>query len=157
MFIMEHFNAGGSFCELYFFDYEGDFVIVGHDGPGHIAIGDKKPILRGMRLFHGKSGHGVSVEFNVKNGPVTLLGLTQTGDGKFKLVAAQGESIPGPIFQIGNTNTRVRFGDMRPDAFAREWIKAGSTHHFALGVGHQLGKIEKLAKLLDFELTVVST
>jgi len=86
-----------------------------------------------------------------------VLGLTQTGDGKFKLVAAQGESIPGPIFQIGNTNTRVRFGDMRPDAFAREWIKAGSTHHFALGVGHQLGKIEKLAKLLDFELTVVST
>ena len=156
MFIMEHFNAGGSFCELYFFDYEGDFVIVGHDGPGHIAIGDKKPILRGMKLFHGKSGHGVSVEFNVKNGPVTLLGLTQTGDGKFKLVAAQGESIPGPIFQIGNTNTRVRFGNMRPDEFARAWIETGSTHHFALGVGHQLRKIEKLAKLLGLELAIVS-
>ena len=156
MFIMEHFNAGGSFCELYFFDYEGDFVIVGHDGPGHIAIGDKKPILRGMKLFHGKSGHGVSVEFNVKNGPVTLLGLTQTGDGKFKLVAAQGESIPGPIFQIGNTNTRVRFGNMRPDEFALAWIETGSTHHFALGVGHQLRKIEKLAKLLGLELAIVS-
>lgn len=155
MFIMDHFNAGGSFCELYFFDYEGDFVIVGHDGPGHIAIGDKKPILRGMKLFHGKSGHGVSVEFNIKNGPVTLLGLTQTGEGTFKFVAAQGESIPGPIFQIGNTNTRVRFGTMRPDAFAKAWIETGSTHHFALGVGHQLGKIEKLAKLLGFELAVV--
>ncbi len=157
MFIMDHFNAGGSFCELYFFDYEGDFVIVGHDGPGHIGIGDKKPILRGMKLFHGKSGHGVSVEFNVKNGPVTLLGLTQTGGGKFKLIAAQGESIPGPIFQIGNTNTRVRFGDMRPDEFARAWIKAGPSHHFALGVGHQLGKIEKLAQMLGIELVVVAT
>jgi L-arabinose isomerase len=157
MFIMDHFNAGGSFCELYFFDYEGDFVIVGHDGPGHIAIGDKKPILRGMKLFHGKAGHGVSVEFNIRHGPVTLLGLTQTGDGKFKFVAAQGESIPGKIFQIGNTNTRVRFGNMRPDTFARAWIETGSTHHFALGVGHQLGKIEKLAKLLGFELAVVAT
>ena len=155
MFILEHFNAGGSFCELYLLDFEGGFVIAGHDGPGHIGIGDKQPVLRGMKLFHGKAGRGVSVEFNVKNGPVTLLGLTQTGDGRFKLVAAQGESIPGPIFQIGNTNTRVRFGDMAPDEFGQAWTETGATHHFALGVGHQLGKIEKLAKLLDIELAVV--
>ena len=156
MFIQEHFNAGGSFCELYLLDFEGGFVVAGHDGPGHIGIGDKKPILRGMKLFHGKAGSGVSVEFNVKNGPVTMLGLTQTGDGRFKFVAAQGESIPGPILQIGNTNTRVRFGDMTPDEFGQAWTETGSTHHFALGIGHQLGKIEKLAKLLDIELSVVS-
>ncbi len=85
-----------------------------------------------------------------------MLGLTQTGDGRFKFVAAQGESIPGPILQIGNTNTRVRFGDMAPDEFGQAWTETGSTHHFALGVGHQLGKIEKLAKLLDIELSIVS-
>ena len=155
MFIQEHFNAGGSFCELYLLDFEGGFLIAGHDGPGHIGIGDKKPILRGMKLFHGKAGSGVSVEFNVKNGPVTMLGVTQTGDGRLKFVAAQGESVPGPILQIGNTNTRVRFGDMAPDEFGQAWTETGSTHHFALGVGHQLGKIEKLAKLLDIELAVV--
>ena len=156
LYVMEYFNAGGSFCEIYVLDFEGSFVVVGHDGPGHIAIGDKKPILRGMKLFHGKAGHGVSVEFNVKNGPVTMLGLTQTGDGRFKFVAAQGESIPGPILQIGNTNTRVRFGNMEPDEFGQAWTETGSTHHFALGTGHQLGKIQKLAKLLDIELTIVS-
>jgi len=155
MFVLDHFNAGGSFCELYLLDFEGNFVIAGHDGPGHIAIGDKKPILRGMSLFHGKAGRGVSVEFNVKNGPVTMMGLTQTGDGRFKFVAAQGESIPGPILQIGNTNTRVRFGNLTPDEFGQAWTETGSTHHFALGVGHQLGKIEKLAKLLNIELAVV--
>jgi L-arabinose isomerase len=155
MFMLEHFGAGGSFCEMYILDFEGGFVVAGHDGPGHIAIGDKKPILRGMKLFHGKSGHGVSVEFNVKNGPVTMLGITQTRYGKLKLIAAQGESIPGPILQIGNTNTRVRFGNMRPEEFGQAWTETGSTHHFALGVGHQLGKIEKLAKLLDLELVVV--
>ena len=156
MFMLEHFNAGGSFCELYLLDFEGGFVVAGHDGPGHIAIGDKKPILRGMKLFHGKAGHGVSVEFNVKNGPVTILGVTQTNDGRFKFVAAQGESIPGPILQIGNTNTRVRFDNMGPGEFGQAWTETGSTHHFALGVGHQLGKIEKLAKLLDIELAVVT-
>ena len=155
MFIQEHFDAGGSFCELYLLDFEGGFVIAGHDGPGHIGIGDRKPILRGMKLFHGKAGRGVSVEFNVKNGPVTMLGLTQTGAGQFKFVAAQGESVPGPIFQIGNTNTRVRFGDMDPGEFGQAWTDTGSTHHFALGVGSQLGKIEKLARLMDIELAVV--
>jgi L-arabinose isomerase len=155
MFIQEHFGAGGSFCELYLLDFEGGFVIAGHDGPGHIGIGNKQPILRGMKLFHGKAGRGVSVEFNVKNGPVTMLGVSQTVDGKFKFIAAQGESVPGPILQVGNTNTRVRFGNMAPDEFGQAWTETGSTHHFALGVGHQLGKIEKLAKLLDVELVVV--
>ncbi|MCP4165875.1 MAG: arabinose isomerase [Chloroflexi bacterium] len=155
MLIMDYFNAGGSFCELYVLDFEGGFVVAGHDGPGHIAIGDKKPILRGMKLFHGKAGRGVSVEFNVKNGPVTMLGLTQTGEGKFKFIAAEGESVPGPILQIGNTNTRVKFGDIAPDEFGQAWTETGSTHHFALGVGHQLGKIEKLAKMLGIELDVV--
>jgi L-arabinose isomerase len=155
MLILDHFDAGGSFCELYLLDFEGGFVVAGHDGPGHIAIGDRQPILRGMKLFHGKAGHGVSVEFNVRHGPVTMLGLTQTGDGRLKFVAAQGESIPGPILQIGNTNTRVRFGGMRPEEFGQAWTETGSTHHFALGVGHQLGKIEKLAKLLGIDLAVV--
>jgi L-arabinose isomerase len=156
MFIQEHFDAGGSFCELYLLDFEGGFVIAGHDGPGHIGIGDKQPILRGMKLFHGKAGRGVSVEFNVKNGPVTMLGVTQTGEGRLKFVAAEGESVPGPILQIGNTNTRVKFGDLSPAEFGQAWTESGSTHHFALGVGHQLGKIEKLAKLLGLELVVVA-
>jgi L-arabinose isomerase len=85
-----------------------------------------------------------------------MLGLTQTGDGRFKFVATQGESIPGPILQVGNTNTRVRFGDMAPEEFGQAWTETGSTHHFALGTGHQLGKIEKLANLLNIELAVVS-
>ena len=81
--------------------------------------------------------------------------MTQTREGRFKFVAAQGESVPGPILQVGNTNTRVRFGNLRPDQFGQAWTETGSTHHFALGVGHHVGKIEKLAKLLGIELMVV--
>jgi len=156
MFVLDHFSAGGSFCEIYLLDFEGGFILAGHDGPGHIGIGDKKPILRGMKLFHGKSGCGVSVEFNVKNGPVTMFSVTQTKDGKFKFIAALGESIPGPILQTGNTNTRVRFNNISPGEFGQAWAETGSSHHFALGVGHQLGNIEKLAKLLDIGLEVIA-
>ncbi|MGQ9631814.1 MAG: arabinose isomerase [bacterium] len=156
MFILDRFGAGGSFCEIYFLDFPGRFIIAGHDGPGHIGICHKKPILRGMKLFHGKRGYGVSVEFNVKNGPITMLSITQTRDGRLKMISAQGESIPGPIFKIGNTNTRIRFGDMDVAEFGQAWAETGSSHHFALGIGHQLGKIEKLSKLLNLELVVIN-
>ncbi len=156
MFVLDHFGAGGSFCEIYFLDFPGKFIVVGHDGPGHIAICHKKPVLRGMKLFHGKRGFGTSVEFNVKNGPITMFSVTQTHNGRFKLIAAQGESVPGPIFKIGNTNTRIRFGNMSAEEFAQAWTETGSSHHFALGIGHQLGKVEKLAKLLGLELVVIN-
>lgn len=85
-----------SYTEFYAMDFREGFVLMGHDGPGHIAISDAKPVLRGLGLYHGKRGHGVSVEFKVRNGPVTILGLTQTAEGRFKMLAAEGESIDHP-------------------------------------------------------------
>ncbi len=154
MLIMDRFGVGGSFAELHPANFDEDFILVGHDGPGHLAISDEKPILRGLSLYHGKSGKGVSVEFKVKTGPITILGLSQTYNGKLKFVVAEGESIPGSIPTSGNTNTRARF---TPDmvTFVERWSEAAPTHHFALSVGHNLSKIKKLAKVLNVELDVV--
>jgi len=154
MLMMDRLNAGGSYTEFYAMDFNEDFILMGHDGPGHIAISDRKPVLRGLGLYHGKRGYGVSVQFQVKTGPVTILGMTQTAEGRLKLMAAEGESIPGPTLQIGNTNSRLKFG-LDPAAFMDEWCQAGPTHHCALGVGHQLGKIRKLARMMNLELVVV--
>jgi len=155
MLIMDRFGVGGSFAELHPVNFTEDYVFVGHDGPAHIAISDEKPILRGLSLYHGKAGHGASVEFKIKTGPITILGLTQTFDGRFKFVAAEGESVPGAIPATGNTNTRGRFA---PDVatFVERWSKAGPTHHFALSVGHNLSRIKKLAKVLGMELEIVA-
>lgn len=154
MLIMDRFGAGGSFTEFYAMDFRENFVLMGHDGPGHIAIGDARPVLRGLGLYHGKRGSGVSVEFKVKTGPVTILGLTQTAGGNLKLVAAEGESLPGPILRIGNTNSRLRFG-RGPAEFINRWSMEGPTHHCALGVGHNLARIGKLASLLKIPLAEV--
>ena len=113
-----------------------------------------RPVLRGLGLFHGKRGYGLSVEFNVQTGPITILGMTQTPEGRLKLLAAQGECIPGARLEIGNTNSRLRFG-LDPATFMDRWCEHGPTHHVALGVGHQVGKIRKLARLLNLELAVV--
>lgn len=154
MMIMDRFGAGGSYTEFYAMDFRENFVLMGHDGPGHIAISDTRPILRGLSLYHGKRGYGVSVEFKVKAGPVTILGLSQTAEGRLKLIGAEGESLPGPILRIGNTNSRLRF-PLAPAEFVNRWCMEGPTHHCALGVGHNLALIDKLASLLKIPLVEV--
>jgi L-arabinose isomerase len=154
MKIMDSFGVGGSFTEYYAMDYDADVVLMGHDGPGHIAIAEGRTKVRPLSVYHGKVGRGLSVEMSVRHGPVTLLSVVQTRDGKLKLLAAEGESVPGPILEIGNTNSRYRFpGGAR--RFVNAWNAHGPAHHCAVGVGHLLPKLEKLAALLGLELARV--
>jgi len=155
MLLMDRIGAGGSFSELHPADFREDFVFVGHDGPGHIAISDQKPALRGLSLYHGKFGRGVSVEFKVKHGPVTILGLTLGMDNRFRFVAAEGESVPGAIPATGNTNTRCRF---QPGlaTFIERWSEAWPAHHFAPSIGRQISTLRKVARLFNPEAEVVA-
>jgi L-arabinose isomerase len=148
--ILDRLGAGGSYTEFYALDFTGDFVLMGHDGPMHVAIAEGRPTLRALKLYHGKRGAGLSVEANVRYGPITIVGCTQTAEGAFKLIVAEGESIPGDTFRIGNTNSRLRFG-LGPAEFLEAWCAEGPTHHVALGVGHRAGEVEKVSALLGLE------
>ena len=154
MLIMDRLNIGGSFAEFHPFDFSEDFILVGHDGPHHIAIANGKPILRSLTKFHGKPGSGASVEFKIKEGPITMLGITQNADGKFKFVIGEGESKAGPIPPTGNTNTRGFFKPTTRE-FIKKWVMEGPTHHYALGVGHKANTIAKIAKVLGIEYVIV--
>jgi L-arabinose isomerase len=150
MKIMDLFGAGGSFTEYYAVDYNDDVVLMGHDGPGHIAIAEGKTKVRPLRVYHGKVGRGLSVEMTVKHGPVTLLSVAEAAGGKVKLLVAEGQSVPGPILEIGNTNSRYRF-PIGARRFIPEWNSNGPAHHCAVGIGHVYGKLSKLASLLGME------
>jgi len=154
MMILDRLNIGGSFAEFHPVDFKEGFVLVGHDGPHHINIADGKPVLRSLKKYHGKPGSGASVEFKIKEGPITMLCCTQTGNGKFKFVVAEGQSVQGAIPATGNTNTR---GFFEPDVrtFLRRWFAEGPTHHFALGVGHRASAIIKVAQALGIEAVIV--
>jgi L-arabinose isomerase len=154
MKIMDCFGAGGSFTEYYAVDYRDDVVLMGHDGPGHIAIAEGKTKVRPLGVYHGKVGRGLSVEMSVKHGPVTLLSVVQTVDGQLKLLVAEGESVKGPILEIGNTNSRYRF-PLGARAFMNAWNSQGPAHHCAVGVGHLAGKLKKLASLLGMDCVQV--
>jgi L-arabinose isomerase len=150
MKIMDSFGAGGSFTEFYAVDYNVDVVLMGHDGPGHIAIAQGKTKVRPLEVYHGKVGGGLSVEMSVKHGPVTLLSVVQTADGKLELLVAEGESVAGPILEIGNTNSRYRFS-IGARCLLNEWNGHGPAHHCAVGVGHISSKLKKLGALLGME------
>ena len=155
MMIMDRLEIGGSFAEFHPIDFNHGFIMVGHDGPHHINIAQGKPVLRSLIKYHGKPGSGASVEFKIKEGPITMLSISSTFEGKFKFIIAEGESVAGPIPPTGNTNTR---GYFKPDirTFLKRWTAEGPTHHFALGIGHHAGTIQKVAEYLGIEAVVIS-
>jgi L-arabinose isomerase len=153
--ILDRLDAGGSYTEYYALDFSEDFVLMGHDGPGHVAIAQEQPTLRALKLYHGKRGAGLSVEFKVRYGPVTIVGCTQTAEGRLKLIVGEGESIPGETFRIGNTNSRLRFS-LPPGPFLERWCEEGPTHHVALGVGHRAPEVRNVASLLGLEYAEVA-
>ncbi len=154
MLIMDRLNIGGSFAELHPFDFSEDFILVGHDGPHHIKIANGKPVLRSLTKYHGKPGQGASVEFKIKEGPITMLGITQNAAGGFKFVIGEGYSKEGPIPPTGNTNTRGFFEPTTKE-FIKKWVMEGPTHHYALGIGHHADTIKKIGDILGIESVIV--
>ncbi|MEV6494079.1 arabinose isomerase, partial [Actinoplanes sp. NPDC051633] len=140
-------GAGGSFCEFQALDFIDGVVEMGHDGPAHLAVSARDPLLRGLGVYHGKRGWGVSVEFDVRHGPVTLLGLGQDRDGSLSFVAAEGTVVPGPLLSIGNTTSRVDFG-RDPGEFVDEWSASGVGHHWSLSLGSRAADYRAAASLL---------
>jgi L-arabinose isomerase len=154
MLILDRLGGGGSFTELQALNFADDVVEMGHDGPAHLAISAGKPLLRGLGVYHGKRGWGVSVEFDVRHGPVTTFGIAQLRDGTFRFVASEGTVVGGPLLTIGNTTSRVDFG-CDPGEWTDAWSATGISHHWALGTGHLLPELRATADLLGMELVEV--
>tara|TARA_Y100001972_G_scaffold128454_1_gene189211 strand:- start:1988 stop:3418 length:1431 start_codon:yes stop_codon:yes gene_type:complete len=156
LFIFDRLGIGGSFAEFHPVDFNEGFVLVGHDGPHNVSIAEGKPVLRSLKKYHGKPGNGAGVEFKIKEGPITMLSINSTYEGKFKFIIAEGQSVAGPIPPTGNTNTRGFFGpDIR--TFLTRWISEGPTHHFALGIGHHAESIQKIAEYLNLDSVIIDT
>jgi L-arabinose isomerase len=147
-------GAGGSFCEIQALNFDDGVVEMAHDGPAHLAVSSREPLLRGLGVYHGKRGWGVSVEFDVAHGPVTLLGLGQDRDGSLSFVASEGTVVAGPLLEIGNTTSRVDFG-RDPGEWVDEWSATGIGHHWSLSIGHRAADYRAAADVLGIDFRYV--
>ena len=154
MKICDLLGVGGSFAEIVVTDYVNGTILIGHDGPFHIKISNRKPMLRGMGVYHGKKGSGISVEAKVQSGPVTTLNVTQTVDGNLKFIISEAEAMEYPIMKIGNTQTHVKF-NTDPDTYMTKWFAEAPTHHCALAVGHNADVLVKLGELMNIPTVVL--
>jgi L-arabinose isomerase len=154
MLVMDRLGGGGSFTELQALDFNAGVVEMGHDGPAHLAISADRPLLRGLGVYHGKRGWGVSVEFDVRHGPVTAFGIGQLRDGSFRFVVSEGEVVDGPLLAIGNTTSRVDFG-CDPGEWTDAWSATGIAHHWVLGTGHRAAELRAAADLIGLDVAEI--
>ena len=156
MSIMKTICGTGQLSEMYSIDFNEDICIIGHSGSGDADISQaKKPTMKIVPVFHGKTGGGYLTQFYPPIGEITYLAITQDANGKFKFVVAEGVNEEGPIFTFGDTNMRTRFSCGARE-FVNRWSEAGPTHHMAAGVGRHIDTILKVAKIMDVPVEIVT-
>lgn len=155
MSIMKTISGTGQLAEMYSIDFNDDIAIIGHSGSGDADISDKKPTMKIVKVFHGKTGGGYLTQFYPYLGPVTYLAITQDGEGHFKFVVAEGVNEDGKILSFGDTNMRTRFTCGARD-FVTRWSECGPTHHFAAATGRHIDTILKVAKIFNVPVDIVT-
>ena len=155
MSILKTISGTGQLAEMYSIDFNEDICIIGHSGSGDADISDKKPTMKIVPVFHGKTGGGYLTQFYPYTGPVTYLAITQDGDGNFKFVAAEGVNEEGKILGFGDTNMRTRFSCGARE-FVNRWTEAGPTHHMGAATGRHIDTILKVAKIFNVPVEIVT-
>lgn len=151
MKLLDLLGGGGMFLEFFAINFDEDFLLMGHDGPSNINVAEGKPRLQHLEVHHGKTGHGLGIDFRMRQGPITLVNLSQFNAGDtFKLIYTVAEVIPGDILQIGNPNCRVRVQRPIPEFF-NAWCQQGPCHHIALGIGDHARAVETFAESMHFQ------
>lgn len=142
------------FCDMIVM--EGDYGVAWHCGAAPCALCREgfQPTLRKSATIEGGGVKGVTNEFPLKAGPVTLARLGEKRDGEgFRMLIATGEALDTDLFVRGNP-LKIRFS-ASCDTLRDVVISQGWEHHYALAYGDLVPELEALCRMLDIETTIV--
>jgi L-fucose isomerase-like protein len=141
------------FCDLISFDPEGDTGLFWHCGAAPVSLCKFGvcPELSKHSIIDGGGVKGVTCEFPLKSGPVTVLRIGESRDGSaYRLLAISGEGLETAQMLKGNP-LKVKFN--RPaKELVESLVESGFEHHYVLCHGDIRKELKFFAKLLDLEL-----
>lgn len=142
------------FCDMIVM--EGEYGVAWHCGaaPCQLCKPGYQPQLRHSATVEGGGVKGVTDEFPLKPGRVTLarLGEKRDGDG-FRMLIATGEALDTDLFVRGNP-VKIKF-DAGCGKLRETVINQGWEHHYALCYGDLVPELLDLCRILEIEPVVV--
>jgi L-arabinose isomerase len=154
MMVLQELAGEVTFLENYVIDFDEDAIILSHDGHGNPALAaDPKQVrIKPSIYYEGVNGRGAGLEFAYKPGEVTILSLIPLGDGDWRLIVGEGESLPITPRPVAAPQMLFRYKNGSISDFCDLWLLAGSPHHMALAYGHLADQVEKVGDLLGVEV-----
>lgn len=153
LMVKELSGSDAFFCDLISFDQTGDTGLFWHCGaaPRSLCKPGCTPELRKHSIIDGGDKKGIAVEFPLKPGPVTVVRIGDTLDGKgFRLLSISGEGVD-TLQLLHGTPLTVRFN--RPASeLVEKLVDSGFEHHYVLCHGDIKAELRQFAKMLDLEL-----
>lgn len=98
---------------------------------------------------HAQVGVGVTMEFPLKPGRVTITRITRPLNGRFKILIAGGEVLPLPPQERGNP-AKIKL-DVPIDHFLDALVKGGVEHHLIMTYGDLRRELELISMILDLD------
>jgi len=157
MVILQELAGEVTFLENYVIDFDNDAIILSHDGHGNPALANnpKEVRIKPSIYYEGVKGKGAGLEFAYAPGDVTLLSLIPLGEGDWRLIVGEGESLPMTPRPVAAPQMLFKYKNGNITEFCDRWLLAGAPHHMALCYGHLADKIEKLGRFLDVDVVYV--
>jgi L-arabinose isomerase len=157
MMVLQELAGDVTFLENYVIDFDEDAIILSHDGHGNPALAtDPKQVkIKPSIYYEGVNGRGAGLEFAYAPGAVTILSLIPLGDGEWRLIVGEGESLPMTPRPVAAPQMLFRYRNGSIEEFCDRWLLAGSPHHMALAYGHLSEQVAKVGALLGVEVVSV--
>jgi L-fucose isomerase-like protein len=142
------------FADLISFDYDQNTAVLWHCGAAPTAIcrNFEETVLNQHFRVDGGNKKGLTNEFPLKEGRVTLAQLDEDGDG-YRMLIAAGTAIDTEPFIRGNP-LNIRF-DCSVKSFVDTIMNQGFKHHYTMVHADIENELLELCRWLDIEPVVV--